>query len=74
MLYNYLDEIFGFIVVIIIIALICREIVTWYYKINIIVTQQAEQTKILRDIFKMLSSQTQNQKTASTEEAPKEIV
>lgn len=35
--------------------LIIREIVTWYYKINLLVKQQNDQTQLLKEILERLN-------------------
>lgn len=46
----------GALLILFIFFLIIREVITWYYKINLMVKQQNEQTKLLSQILDQLKN------------------
>lgn len=52
-----LGDFVPYIIGVILFVLIIREIVTWYYKINLLSKQQNEQTQLLKEILDHMKNQ-----------------
>lgn len=52
-----IPQILTILVIVVIVFLLIRELLTWYWKLNTIVKQQEEQTELLKQIFKQLGGE-----------------